>query len=256
MTQHTVVIGGTAGIGLATARQLADAGHQVTVAGRDPERLKQALTTLAEPHPADTAAAPTAPATPPIPVQGRVASMTDRAALNALFAEIGEFDNLVVTAPGTGCPGTLAELDLSVLDEAFSTKFLGTTHAIQAALPYLSKQGSITLVSAGSAQAPLPGTAGLAAVNGAVEVLVPTLALELAPIRVNCVSPGVVDTDWWDRVVPANQRAEVLAGFNERTPVGRVGRPEEIADVIALLVRNGFMTGTVIPVDGGGRLKA
>jgi NAD(P)-dependent dehydrogenase (short-subunit alcohol dehydrogenase family) len=253
MTQHTVVIGGTAGIGLATARHLAAEGHRVTVAGRDPERLKQALATLDESRPASS----TDPAgDPAIPVQGRVASMTDRAALDALFAEIGTFDNLVVTAPGTGCPGTLAEVDLETLDEAFSTKFLGTAHAIQAALPHLAKNGSITLVSAGSAQAPLPGTAGLAAVNGAVEVLVPTLALELAPIRVNCVSPGVVDTDWWDRVVPAEQRAEVLAGFSARTPVGRVGRPEEIADVIAMLVRNGFMTGTVIPVDGGGRLKA
>jgi NAD(P)-dependent dehydrogenase (short-subunit alcohol dehydrogenase family) len=182
--------------------------------------------------------------------------MTDRTSLDALFADIGAIDNLVVTAPGTGCPGTLAELDLATLDQAFSTKFLGTAHAIQAALPHLAKRGSITLVSAGSAQAPTPGTAGLAAVNGAVEVLVPTLALELAPIRVNCVAPGVVDTDWWDRVVAPEQRAEVLAGFNARTPVGRVGRPEDIADVIAMLVRNGFMTGVVIPVDGGWRLKA
>lgn len=250
MTQHTVVIGGTAGIGLAAARQLATEGHLVTVVGRDPERLERALAALAAPTAAAGSAAATGSA------QGRVASLTDRAALDALFAELGPIDHLVVTAPGTGCPGTLAGMDLDTLDRAFATKFLGTTHAIQAALPHLAEQGSITLVSAGSAQAALPGTAGLAAVNGAVEVLVPTLALELAPRRVNCVSPGVVDTDWWDRVVPAEQRAGVLADFGKGTPVGRVGRPEDIADVIALLVRNGFMTGTVIPVDGGGRLKA
>jgi NAD(P)-dependent dehydrogenase (short-subunit alcohol dehydrogenase family) len=272
MAQHTVIIGGTAGIGLATARQLVEEGHRVTVAGRDAERLKQALAALAD-NGSTNLAGPTAStehagstdfsnsaspvsARPATPAQGRLASMTDRASLDALFEELGAIDNLVVTAPGTGCPGTLAELDLATLDEAFSTKFLGTAHAIQAALPYLSKQGSITLVSAGSAQAPMPGTAGLAAVNGAVEVLVPTLALELAPIRVNCVAPGVVDTDWWDRVVAPEQRADVLAGFNARTPVGRIGRPEDIADVIAMLVRNGFMTGTVIPVDGGWRLKA
>ena len=244
MTQHTVVIGGTAGIGLATARHLAAAGHRVTVVGRDPERLKRALTELAATTSADSAP------------EGRVAGMTDRAALDALFAELGPIDHLVITAPGSGCPGTLAEMDLETLDRAFTSKVLGAAHAIQAALPQLAEQGSITLVSAGSAQAALPGTAGLAAVNGAVEVLVPTLALELAPRRVNCVSPGVVDTDWWDRVVPKEQRADVLADFSARTPVGRAGRPEEIADVIAMLVRNGFMTGTVIPVDGGGRLKA
>jgi NAD(P)-dependent dehydrogenase (short-subunit alcohol dehydrogenase family) len=189
-------------------------------------------------------------------VEGRSASTTDRAALDSLFAELGALDHLVVTAPGTGCPGTLADMDLGTLGEAFATKFLGAAQAIQAALPRLARDGSITLVSAGSAQSPIPGTAGLAAVNGAVEVLVPTLALELAPIRVNCVSPGVVDTEWWDRVVPAGQRAEALAGFVGQTPVGRVGRPEDVAEVITMLVRNGFMTGTVIPVDGGLRLKA
>lgn len=254
MTQHTVVIGGTAGIGLATARRLAAEGHRVTVAGRDPERLRRALATLAEA--ARGAAAAGAAAGQAVPAQGRVVNLTDRAALDALFAELGPIDHLVVTAPGTGCPGTLADMDLETLDRAFGTKFLGTAHAVQAALPHLADQGSITLVGAGSAQAALPGTAGLAAVNGAVETLVPTLALELAPRRVNCVSPGVVDTDWWDRVVPAQQRAEVLADFGKGIPVGRVGRPEEIAEVIVMLVRNGFMTGTVIPVDGGGRLKA
>ena len=235
---HSVVIGGTAGIGLATARLLAAQGHRVTVVGRDPERLKRALAEL------DGEA-----------VQGRAVSTTVRAALDALFAELGALDNLVVTAPGTGAPGTLAELDLGTLEEAFRTKFSGLAHTIQTALPYLAKTGSITLVSAASAQTAMPGTAGLAAVNGAVETLIPTLALELAPIRVNCVSPGVVDTEWWDRVVPPEQREAAMSGFVAGTPVGRVGTAEDIADVIALLVRNGYLTGTVIPADGGFRLK-
>ena len=242
-TQHSVIIGGTAGIGLATARQLAAEGHAVTVVGRDADRLKQALDELAANSPNPDA------------IQGRTADLTARADLDALFASIDAVDHLVVTAPGTGSVGPLSELDLTALAAAFETKFTAAANAIQAALPTLSKQGSITLVSAASAQCAFPGTAGLAAVNGAVETLVPTLALELAPIRVNAVSPGVVDTGWWDRVVPAEQRAAVFSGMAGSIPVGRVARPEEIADVIALLVRNGFMTGTVIPVDGGGRLK-
>jgi len=236
--RHSLVIGGTAGIGLATARLLAAQGHRVTVVGRDPDRLKCALAELDGEG-----------------VQGRTASTTDRAALDALFAELGALDDLIITAPGTGAPGTLAELDLGVLEQAFHTKFSGLANAIQAALPHLAENGSITLVSAASAQTALAGTAGLAAVNGAVETLVPTLALELAPIRVNCVSPGVVDTDWWDRVVPPEQRAAAMASFAAGTPAGRVGTAEDVADVIALLVRNGYMTGTVIPVDGGLRLK-
>ena len=240
VSERSVVVGGTAGIGLATARLLAGQGHQVTVVGRDPDRLKQALAELDGEGEG---------------VQGRAVATTDRAALDALFAELGALDNLIVTAPGTGAPGTLADLDLGALEEAFRTKFSGLAHTIQAALPYLAKTGSITLVSAASAQTALPGTAGLAAVNGAVETLIPTLALELAPIRVNCVSPGVVDTQWWDRVVPPEQRAAAMAGFVAGTPVGRVGTAEDIADVIALLVRNGYLTGTVIPADGGFRLK-
>ena len=236
--RHAVVIGGTAGIGLAAARLLAARGHRVTVVGRDPDRLKRALAELDGQD-----------------VQGRTASTSDRAALDALFAELGAVDDLIVTAPGTGAPGTLAELDLGTLEEAFRTKFSGLTNAIQAALPHLASSGSITLVSAASAQTALAGTAGLAAVNGAVETLIPTLALELAPIRVNCVSPGVIDTEWWDRVVPPEQRAAAMESFVAGTPVGRVGTAEDVADVIALLVRNGFLTGTVIPVDGGARLK-
>lgn len=241
--QHTVIIGGTAGIGLATARQLLAEGHTVTVVGRDADRLKHAVNDL-------SAHAPT-----PDTVHGHIADMTDRKQLDDLFAEITALDHLVVTAPGTGSPGPLAALDLSALIQAFETKFISAAHAVQSALPKLAAQGSITLVGAGSAQSALPGTAGLAAVNGAVETLIPTLALELAPIRVNAVSPGIVDTGWWDRVAPAEQRAAVFATLVGSIPVGRVAQPDEIADVIALLVRNGFMTGTVIPVDGGGRLK-
>jgi NAD(P)-dependent dehydrogenase (short-subunit alcohol dehydrogenase family) len=240
---RTVVLGGTAGIGLATASLLAAQGHAVTVVGRDPERVKQALATV------DSSSANSSSA------QGRAADITDRSSLDALFGGLGPIDHLVVTAPGTGSVGALADLDLAALSAAFDSKFTAYAHAIQAALPQLDRAGSITLVSAASAQAALPGTAGLAAVNGAIETVVPVLALELAPIRVNAVSPGVVDTDWWTRVgLSGEQRAAAFAEMAKSTPVGRVGRPEDIADAIALLVRNGFMTGAVIPVDGGSRL--
>lgn len=245
---RTVIIGGTAGIGLATARRLAQEGHAVTVVGRTPQRIDEAVASITAENGGS--------------IQGRRADLTDRASLDALFAELGQsptggaVEHLVVTAPGDGAPGPLVDLDLAALHAAFSSKFIAYAHTIQAAVPRLDKQdGSITLVSAASAQAALPGTAGLAAVNGAVEALVPTLALELAPIRVNAVSPGVVDTAWWDRVVPADQRAGLMAEFAKGIPAGRVGHPDEIADAIALLVRNGFLTGTVLPIDGGARLK-
>jgi NAD(P)-dependent dehydrogenase (short-subunit alcohol dehydrogenase family) len=242
-TGHTVILGGTAGIGLAAAARLAAGGHAVTVAGRDPGRLERALERLR------------ADAADPKAVHGRTADLASRADLDALFGAVGPVDHLVIAAPGTGAPGALAELDLPALAAAFESKFVSCARAIQAALPTLARHGSITLVSAASAQCAMPGTAGLAAVNGAVETLVPTLALELAPIRVNAVSPGVVDTDWWDRVAPAEHRQAVFASLVPSIPLGRVADPDEIAQVIALLVDNAYMTGTVIPVDGGARLK-
>ena len=239
---RTVIIGGTAGIGLATAQHLAAEGHAVTVVGRSPQRIDEAVASITAKNGGG--------------VQGRSADMTDRASLDALFAGLGEFEHLVVTAPGDGSPGSLADLDLTALHSAFNTKFIAYANAVQAALPHLDQRtGSITFVSAASAQTALPGAAGLAAVNGAVEAIVPTLALELAPIRVNAVSPGVIDTAWWDRVVPAEERSGLMAAFATTIPAGRVGRPEEIADAIALLVRNGFLTGVVLPIDGGARFK-
>ena len=121
------------------------------------------------------------------------------------------------------------------------------------ALPALAADGSITLVTAGSAQAALPGTAGLAAVNVALEAAVAPLAAELAPRRVNAVSPGVIETGWWDEL-QEDARQEAFAAFAKRALVRRNGQPEDVAQAIVALVGNGFITGVVLPCDGGLRL--
>jgi NAD(P)-dependent dehydrogenase (short-subunit alcohol dehydrogenase family) len=136
---------------------------------------------------------------------------------------------------------------------AFAGKTIAHLRAVALALPTLAADGSITLVTAGSAQSALPGTAGLAAVNGALEAAVPPLAFELAPRRVNAVSPGVIETGWWDEF-PADAREEAFKSFAQRALVRRNGRPEDVAQAIAALVDNGFITGVVLPVDGGMRL--
>jgi NAD(P)-dependent dehydrogenase (short-subunit alcohol dehydrogenase family) len=117
----------------------------------------------------------------------------------------------------------------------------------------LAGGGSITLVTAGSAQSALPGTAGLAAVNGALEAAVAPLASELAPRRVNAVSPGVIETGWWDEL-PEEAKEEAFTTFARRALVRRNGRPEDVAQAIVALVENGFITGVVLPCDGGLRL--
>lgn len=234
MTEHTVIIGGTSGIGLATARRLAADGHTVTVAGRDPEKTKRAAV---EPN-----------------IDGRVADATDRAQLDALFATTGPVHHLVVTTSAIGGFGALLDLDVADLRTAVEGKVIAYANAIKAARPVLADNGSITLLGAGSAQAALAGTAGLAAVNGAIETMVPTLALELAPVRVNAISPGVIDTAWWDWL-PADARETTFAEFASNVPVRRVGTADEVADAVAFLIGNKYANGVVLPIDAGSRLK-
>jgi NAD(P)-dependent dehydrogenase (short-subunit alcohol dehydrogenase family) len=114
-------------------------------------------------------------------------------------------------------------------------------------------RNSITFVSAASARMAMPGTAGLAAINGAIERALPVLAKELAPLRVNSVSPGVVDTPWWNGM-PADAKEAFFQHARQSLPVRKVGQPEDVAAAISMLIDNPFITGTVLEVDGGAHL--
>jgi NAD(P)-dependent dehydrogenase (short-subunit alcohol dehydrogenase family) len=230
--ETVVVLGGTSGIGLATAQRMAGAGARVVVAGRDPEKLATALALLG----GDAA--------------GEPLDATDRGALDAFFARAGRIDHLVLAFSGGEGGGAFRDLDLAALRRGFEAKFWPQVSAAQAALPALRRDGSITFLSSISARTANPGTAGLAAINGALEAMLGALARELAPIRVNAVAPGVVDTAWWDRL-PAEAKQRVFAEQARVLPVGRVGRPEEVAQAVQFLAGNGFVTGTVLECDGG-----
>jgi NAD(P)-dependent dehydrogenase (short-subunit alcohol dehydrogenase family) len=235
MSDHTaLVVGGTSGIGLATARQLSAAGARVHIAARGQEQLGR----LAQSDPALT---------------GHQADGGDREQIAAVAAAIGEIDWLVITLGGSEGAGPVASLDLDVLRRAFDAKFWGQLTTIQAVLPHLAPAGSITLVGAISAQAGMPGTAGLAAVNGAVEALVRPLAVELAPVRVNGVSPGLVDTPWWNGL-PAQARQAYFEQAAMALPARRVATADDVAAAVVLAAVNPNLTGTVIQSDGGAHL--
>jgi NAD(P)-dependent dehydrogenase (short-subunit alcohol dehydrogenase family) len=178
---------------------------------------------------------------------------SDRGQITTVIEAIGSIDWLVVTLSASEGPGPLAELDLDMLRRAFDAKFWGHITTIQAALPNLAPDGSITLLGAITARAGMPGTAGIAAINGAVEALVKPLATELAPIRVNGISPGFVDTPWWSGL-PDEARDAFFAQAAQALPTRRVATAEDIADAVVFAATNPNMTGAVIESDGGARL--
>jgi|SRR5580704_2752165 NAD(P)-dependent dehydrogenase (short-subunit alcohol dehydrogenase family) len=229
---HVIVIGGSSGIGLAAARQLLSLRLKVTVTGRNEERLKAARANLS----GDVATAK------------MDASRTQQ--VRDFFGNIGSFDHLILALGSGKGLGSFASVSVDEVREGVAEKFLTHFACAQAAVPFLRKDGSITFISAVTAHAAMPGTAGIGAANAAVAALVPILAKELRPLRVNGVSPGVVDTPWWD-FLPGEQKTAVFSDYASKSLVGRVGRPEDLAQAIAFLVTNTFMSGHTIICDGG-----
>jgi NAD(P)-dependent dehydrogenase (short-subunit alcohol dehydrogenase family) len=230
-----VVFGGSSGIGESTAKKLATNGLRVIIAGRDQERLEKARDRIG------------------MNVEIASVDATDRSAVDKFFEQVGGFEHLVLSLSGGKGAGPFRTLNLNDIRSGMEGKFFAQISVAQSALNNLKPDGSITFVSAGSARVALPGTIGLAAINGAIETIVPTLAKELAPLRVNAVSPGVIDTPWWDKM-PKEARDSIFAQAAKSLPVRRVGHSEDVSQAISFLIENTFVTGTIIEVDGGAHL--
>jgi len=226
---NIIIAGGSSGIGLATARVFKQSGANVTITGRNLDRLKGAEQA------------------------GLCAAKVDSCnndAVNAFFSAKGSFDHLIIALGSTKGLGNFNDLSLQDLKIGFDEKYWAQLRTLKAALPYINLHGSITLITAITASARMPGTAGIASINSALETMVPILAKDLKPIRINAVSPGVVDTPWWD-FMPKAAKEEAFKGFAAQTAVGRIGRPEDIAQAILFLAQNEYVTGKILGMDGG-----
>ena len=230
--QRIVVIGGSSGMGLATARAAALDGAEVTIASSRRERIDAALSEL------------------PDGCVGAALDVRDETQVAGVFERVGEFDHLVFTAGDAFTPRPLADLGLSDAHASLEVRFWGAVTVIKHAAPRIRPGGSIGLTTGTVGQRPIPGAALAAAGAGATEGLVRGLAVELAPVRVNAVRAGAFRTPLWDGV-PEAQREALFARLAQGTLTKTVGEPEQIAAAHIYLMQNQYVTGTVHTVDGG-----
>ena len=228
-SQRVLVVGAGGGIGRATATAFADAGALLTVAGR----TEASVAALADALGAVPAAL----------------DILDSVAIQTFFAEQDPFDHVIIAAASTKA-GSVAALPIADARAAMESKFWGAYRIAQAAR--IRDAGSLTFVSGLLAERPMATSVLQGAINAALEALARGLALERAPVRVNTVSPGLIDTPLHDRM-EATAREAMYERMRQSLPARRMGQPEDVAQAILLVATNPFMTGATVNVDGGGR---
>jgi NAD(P)-dependent dehydrogenase (short-subunit alcohol dehydrogenase family) len=184
-------------------------------------------------------------------IRAVVADIAEESSIESLFAAETRVDHVFVPA-GELRPagGDAMATELEGLRSILEVRLLGIARVVRQAKPRM-KSGSITLMSGLYSTRPAKGGAMAAAAVAGVEGMTRALALDLAPIRVNAVAPGLIDTPLWDSFGP---QRDAFAARAAKLPVGRMGRPDEVAEAVLFLMTNGFVTGTVLTIDGGGGL--
>jgi NAD(P)-dependent dehydrogenase (short-subunit alcohol dehydrogenase family) len=230
--ERVVILGGSSGIGLAVAEQAAAQGAKLVIASSNAERVQKAIESL------DGNA------------QGHTLDLSDEQAVETLFAKLGAFDHLVFTAGDSLHLHDLATTDLKQARRTFELRYWAALAAVKYGSKNIRKGGSVVLTTGVAGQRPQKGWVVAASVCGTIDALTRALAVELAPIRVNAVSPGVVRTNLWQSMSAA-EREQMYESVGKSLPVGRVGEPHDIAQAYVFLMQEGFGTGQILVVDGG-----
>jgi NAD(P)-dependent dehydrogenase (short-subunit alcohol dehydrogenase family) len=229
-----VVVGGTSGIGLGIATAYASRGRDVVITGRAEERCAAAASGLAGPGEAGW----------------RVFDLAEPQTIATALEGLGEIAHLVLAAIERD-QNTVADYDVARALRLVTLKLVGYTEVVHALAPRLSPDASILLFGGQALRRPYPGSTTVTTVNGGIEGLVRTLAVQLAPVRVNAIHPGIVgDTPEW-----ADKPAPVLDAVRARTPLGRLVTTEEIVGASMFLLENGGVNGVNLEVDGGWMLQ-
>lgn len=228
--KKVVVVGGSSGIGLATAALCKAQGARVTIASRSRQKL-------------DAAGAQ-------IGVDAREVDVTNDASVEGLFTALGEVDHVVVSAAQLRA-GPFKTQSMDDARATMESKFWGAWRVARAAR--FAAGGSLTLVSGFLSVRPRPNSAIVGAANGALDALARSLAIDLAPVRVNAVSPGIIDTPI-RAAMPEQARRALLDQVAAALPVRRVGTGEDVAQQIVAYMSNGFATGAITYIDGGGSI--
>lgn len=235
--KHIVIVGGSSGMGKATAKMATALGAKITIASRSGAKLHAAADEIGG------------------GVQIAPVDTTDEAGVRSWVGALGAVDHLVISA-SSAAHGAFTDLPTDDLRAMFEAKFIGPYLAAREVLPVLVEGGSITFFSGVLSRRPSAGATGLGAVNAAVEALAKGLALELAGrARVNCISPGMVATEAYAEM-SEKAREGMYAQVGGTLPVGRVGEAEDIAQAVIVAMTNGFLTGAVLDVDGGHLVRA
>jgi len=233
--KRIVILGGSSGLGLAAARAAAGNGASIVIVSSRKARVDAALGML------------------PAGTEGHAINLSDEQKVKAFFAQVDRFDHLLFTAGEALQLGPLSESDIAAARQFFDLRFWGAYTAAKYGSGSIRPGGSIVFTSGTAGARPRSGWSLGASVCAAMEGLTRALAVELAPIRVNIVAPGMVKTPLWANV-PEDRREEMYRQAGERLPVGHVGEAEEVAQAYIYLMRQTYITGQVLSVDGGGTL--
>jgi NAD(P)-dependent dehydrogenase (short-subunit alcohol dehydrogenase family) len=230
--KRVVIVGGSSGIGLAVAERAALQGAEVVIVSSNAERVQEAIQSIGG------------------NVRGEAVDVSDEKAVERFFTTLGAFDHLVFTAGDSLQLHELADTDLKQARRAFELRYWSALATVKYGSSQIRTGGSIVLTTGVAGLRPLSGWAIAASVCGTIEALTRALAIELAPIRVNAVLPGVVRTNLWQNM-NSSEREQLFESVGKRLPVGRVGEAHDIAQAYLFLMQEGFSTGQTIVVDGG-----